>query len=68
MIRLSSLEIYSIKRALPDLKNIKYEVSASETQLSSSIFLAGDVQLNGSLNAAMIAGEKAAFQVIASLK
>ena len=62
------LEIYSIKRALPDLKNIKYEVSASETQLSSSIFLAGDVQLNGSLNAAMIAGEKAAFQVIASLK
>ena len=62
------LEIYSIKRALPDLKNIKYEVSASETQLSSSIFLAGDVQLNGSLNAAMIAGEKAALQVIASLK
>jgi len=62
------LAIYSIKRALPDLKNIKYEVSASETQLSSSIFLAGDVQLNGSLNAAMIAGEKAAFQVIASLK
>ena len=50
------------------MKNIKYEVSASETQLSSSIFLAGDVQLNGSLNAAMIAGEKAAFQVIASLK
>ena len=62
------LEIYSIKRALPDLKNIKYEVSPSETQLSSGIFLAGDVQLNGSLNAAMIAGEKAAFQVIASLK
>ena len=62
------LEIYSIKRALPDLKNIKYEVSASETQLSSSIFLAGDVQLNGSLNAAMIAGEKAALQVIASIK
>ena len=62
------LEIYSIKRALPDLKNIKYEVSPSETQLSSSIFLAGDVQLNGSLNAAMIAGEKAALQVIASIK
>jgi protoporphyrinogen oxidase len=62
------LEIYSIKRALPDLKNIKYEVSPSETQLSSSIFLAGDVQLNGSLNAAMIAGENAALQVIASIK
>ena len=62
------LEIYSIKRALPDLKNIKYEVSSSETQLSSGVFLAGDLQLNGSLNAAMISGEKAALQVIASLK
>jgi protoporphyrinogen oxidase len=62
------LEIYSIKRALPDLKNIKHEVSSSKTQLSSGVYLAGDVQLNGSLNAAMIAGEKAALQVIASLK
>jgi len=62
------LEIYNIKRALPDLKDIKYEVTPSETQLSSGIFLAGDVQLNGSLNAAMIAGEKAALQVIASFK
>ena len=62
------LEIYSIKRALPDLKNIKYDVSPSEIKLSSGIYLAGDVQLNGSLNAAMIAGEKAALQVIASLK
>ena len=62
------LEIYNIKRALPDLKDIKSEVTPSETQLSSGIFLAGDVQLNGSLNAAMIAGEKAALQVIASLK
>ena len=62
------LEIYNIKRALPDLKDIKYEVTPSETQLSSGIFLAGDVQLNGSLNAAMIAGENAALQVIASVK
>ena len=65
---LTFLAIYHIKRALPDLKNIKYEVSPSETQLSSGIFLAGDVLLNGSLNAAMIAGEKAALQVIASIK
>jgi protoporphyrinogen oxidase len=62
------LEIYSIKRSLPDLKNIKYDVSPSETKLSPGIYLAGDVQLNGSLNAAMIAGEKAALQVIASIK
>ncbi|MDB4496319.1 FAD-dependent oxidoreductase [Flavobacteriaceae bacterium] len=66
--QLTFLAIYHIKRALPDLKDIKYEVSPSKTQLSSGIFLAGDVQLNGSLNAAMIAGEKAALQVIASLK
>ena len=65
---LTFLAIYHIKRALPDLKDIKYEVSPSETQLSSGIYLAGDVHLNGSLNAAMIAGEKAAMQVIASLK
>ena len=65
---LTFLAVYHIKKALPDLKDIKYEVSPSETQLSSGIFLAGDVQLNGSLNAAMIAGENAALQVIASVK
>ena len=65
---LTFLAVYHIKKALPDLKDIKYEVSPSETQLSSGIFLAGDVQLNGSLNAAMIAGENAALQVIASIK
>ena len=65
---LTFLAVYHIEKALPDLKDIKYEVSPPETQLSSGIFLAGDVQLNGSLNAAMIAGEKAALQVITSLK
>jgi len=39
-------------------------VDASETQLTSSIFLAGDVQLNGSLNAAMISGERAALGLL----
>ena len=65
---LTFLAVYHIEKALPDLKDIKYEVSPSETQLSSGIFLAGDIQLNGSLNAAMIAGENAALQVIASIK
>ena len=40
---------------------------ASETRLTSGIFLAGDTQLNGSLNAAMISGEKAALGPIAAL-
>ena len=61
---LTFLAIYHIKNALPDLKDVKYEVLPSETQLSSGIFLAGDLQLNGSLNAAMISGEKAALRVI----
>ena len=40
----------------------------AETELTNSIFLAGDTQLNGSLNAAMISGEKAALNVIENLK
>ena len=64
---LTFLKTYTISKALPDLQNLKYEVSPSETQLSSTVFLAGDVQLNGSLNAAMIAGENAALAVLESL-
>ena len=62
------IQHYQIKKALPKLSNLQYELSSTETKLTSSIFLAGDQLLNGSLNAAMIAGEKAALQVIASLK
>lgn len=54
------LKMYDIPKALPNLKNLHYEVPATETKLTNRIFLAGDVQLNGSLNAAMIAGETAA--------
>jgi len=59
---------YEIKKALPKLSNLEYKLSHTETQLNSSVFLAGDVLLNGSLNAAMIAGEKAAIGVIKTLK
>lgn len=58
------LKLYAIPKALPNLSNIQYEVSPSETQLTDRIFLAGDVQLNGSLNAAMLAGEVAAMGVL----
>ncbi|MGB5499647.1 MAG: FAD-dependent oxidoreductase, partial [Maribacter sp.] len=61
------LKRYTIPMALPDLKNIQYEIAPSETQLTSSIFLAGDTQLNGSLNAAMISGERAAMGVIETI-
>ena len=55
---------FVIPKALPQLKNIQYEIPASQTQLLDRVFLAGDVTLNGSLNAAMMAGEKAAEAVI----
>ncbi len=55
---------YNIPMALPNLQDIQYEMLPSETRLTEAIFLAGDTQLNGSLNAAMIAGERAALEVI----
>ncbi|MDG1270599.1 MAG: NAD(P)/FAD-dependent oxidoreductase [Ulvibacter sp.] len=55
---------YNIPMALPKLQDIEYEMLPSETRLTETIFLAGDTQLNGSLNAAMIAGERAALEVI----
>lgn len=58
---------YNISMALPELKNLEYEMFPSETSLTSSIFLAGDTQLNGSLNAAMISGERAALGVLEKL-
>jgi len=49
---------------LPKLENLKYEMKPSENQLSKSLFVSGDTQLNASFNAAMISGEQAAFAVI----
>ena len=61
------LKLYNIKKALPDLNKIQYEMQPSETQILPGIYLAGDEQLNGSLNAAMISGERAALAVIESI-
>ncbi|MDB2630406.1 FAD-dependent oxidoreductase [Ulvibacter sp.] len=60
----SFIKQYNIPMALPNLQDIQYEMLPSETRLTETIFLAGDTQLNGSLNAAMIAGERAALEVI----
>lgn len=59
---------YVIPQALPKLDGLQYEMLPSETKLTNQIFLAGDIQLNGSLNAAMISGEKAALNVVQSLE
>ncbi|WP_298426820.1 FAD-dependent oxidoreductase [uncultured Kordia sp.] len=58
------LKHYEIPKALPNLQQLQYTMSPSETRLTTQLFLASDVQLNGSLNAAMLAGEAAALGVI----
>lgn len=55
---------FEIAKALPDIENVNDNLEASEPQLLDHVFLAGDVMLNGSLNAAMLAGEKAAEAVL----
>jgi hypothetical protein len=61
------IKLYDIPMALPKLSNLQYEMSPSETRLTPGIFLAGDTQLNGSLNAAMISGERAALGVLEAI-
>ena len=48
--------------------NLRYDISPTETQLKPAHFLAGDYLLNGSLNAAMISGERAAEGVINAIE
>jgi protoporphyrinogen oxidase len=62
------LKTYHIVNALPDNDDLRHDISPTETQLKPTIFLAGDQLLNGSLNAAMISGERAAQGVIMSLE
>jgi protoporphyrinogen oxidase len=51
---------YTIKKALPDLEHVSYNGSNAKFKFSDTIYLAGDTQLNGSLNAAMTSGEAVA--------
>jgi protoporphyrinogen oxidase len=65
---LKFLKCYHIKKALPNIEEVHYEISPTETQIKPTIYLAGDYLLNGSLNAAMLSGERAAQGVIMSLQ
>ncbi|MDX1762602.1 MAG: FAD-dependent oxidoreductase, partial [Christiangramia sp.] len=56
------------KKALPDISPLQYEIMPTETRLSNRIFLAGDQLLNGSQNAAMLSGERAALGLIETLE
>ncbi|MEM7548489.1 MAG: NAD(P)/FAD-dependent oxidoreductase [Bacteroidota bacterium] len=58
------LKHYAIPKALPNIADLGYEQPASETIILSKVAIAGDQQLNGSLNAAMKAGETAVHAAI----
>jgi protoporphyrinogen oxidase len=64
---LKFIKHYHIAKALPKLNDLKYNLLPLETRLSQKVFLAGDTQLNGSLNAAMISGERSALDLIDAL-
>jgi protoporphyrinogen oxidase len=51
---------YTIKKALPDLEYVSHNGSDANFKFSETIYLVGDTQLNGSLNAAMTSGEAVA--------
>ena len=55
---------YDIPMALPKLTKLKYKDLSSETRLHNNLFLACDTLLNGSLNAAIISGETAAYDLM----
>jgi protoporphyrinogen oxidase len=61
------LKYYSIPIGLPELSDVQYEISPDNTSLTDRVFLAGDTQLNGSLNAAIISGERAAQGVLEAI-
>lgn len=62
------IKTYEIEDALPDVDDMAYSYAAGNTKVSDAVFLAGDYMLNGSINAAMTAGRKAAEAVILHLQ
>ena len=59
------IKLYSIPKALPNLHDIRHELNVDDTSCHvPGVFLAGDTLLNGSLNAAMISGERAALAAL----
>ncbi len=57
---LTFLKHYEVKRALPNLQPVTFSYAATHSHVGDRIFLAGDHQLNGSLDAAMRSGRLAA--------
>lgn len=66
--QLQFLKLYHIPKALPNLSDLKYQPSNVDIEYSETIFLASDTLLNGSSNAAMIAGESAALRLLEKIE
>ena len=59
------IKLYSIPMALPNLHDVRHDLNVADTSCHvPGVFLAGDTLLNGSLNAAMISGERAALAAL----
>ena len=61
---LNYLKTYEIKKALPRLSSVNYDLQETSTKLTDNVYLAGDYLLNSSLNAAMLSGRKAAEAIM----
>lgn len=61
---LTFLQRYDVRQALPDLHYIMHTYDPSHSRLTDRVFLAGDQQLNGSLDAAMRSGRLAALGLL----
>ncbi|RZS97630.1 protoporphyrinogen/coproporphyrinogen oxidase [Cecembia calidifontis] len=62
------LQSYEIEEALPQVEDMGYSLPSGNTKIQDGVYLAGDYLLNGSINAAMTAGRKAAEAVILSFQ
>ena len=59
------IKLYSIPKALPNLQSVRHDLNIADTSCPvPGVFLAGDSLLNGSLNAAMMSGERAALAAL----
>ena len=59
------IKLYSIPKALPNLQSVIHDLNIADTSCPvPGVFLAGDSLLNGSLNAAMMSGERAALDAL----
>ena len=58
------IKLFHIKKALPDLSQLKYEPHIEDLFINDAVYCCGDHLANGSLNAAMASGRLVAEQII----